>query len=66
MNNPTNAQLAGYLREWAKEMAPLEAGKQWLLLAADRLRDAVCEHCGSQARYNLAPTNCKACGRKHE
>ncbi len=68
MIEPTNAQLAGYLREWAKEMPPLEAGKQWLHLAADRLRDheptPPCPHCGSVYRVEPTTNACAACGRE--
>lgn len=67
MNNPTNAELAGYLREWAKEMKPLEAGKEWLHLAADRLRQheptAPCPNCRSTQRVQPTTNACAACGR---
>ena len=39
MDNPTNTELAGYLREWAKEMDADESGRHWLVVAADRLME---------------------------
>ena len=41
MSNPTNTELAGYLREWASEMDAGTPGKTWLLEAANRLEAPV-------------------------
>lgn len=68
MTEPTNAQLAGYLRVWAKEMKPGEAGRQWLILAGERLElgepTPPCPNCGSVHRVQPTTNACAACGRE--
>lgn len=67
MAEPTNAQLAGYLKVWASEMQPAEPGKEWLILAAERLKQREptppCPNCGSTHRAQPTTSACAACGR---